>query len=77
MSREIRWIAEIGMALVMIAIGCLIVAGFVTLVRQENACWDSGYAMLVNYNGTAYCLGRDGRPETALVSELVATQGRH
>lgn len=77
MSREIRWIAEIGMTLVMIAIGCLIVAGFVTLLRQEDICWDNGYALPVNYNGTVYCLGKDGRPETVPLAELVATQGRH
>lgn len=76
MSREIRWMAEIGMALFVIAIGCLIVAGFVTLLRQEAACRAGGYAMLVKYDGVAYCLGRDGRPETALLSELLATQGR-
>ena len=54
----------------LLAFACLIASDFVVSVRQENACWAAGYELPVNYAGTCYCFGRDGRPDVVALASL-------
>lgn len=56
--------------LLLLAFACLIASDFVVSVRQENACWAAGYELPVNYAGTCYCFGRDGRPDVVALASL-------
>jgi len=65
-----HWILEVVAALFIVLMVCLLGALFIKGVRQESTCWRAGYETPLNYAGSAYCFGRDGRPEVVALATL-------
>lgn len=65
-----KWVVDVIAALLILLVICSLGAMLVVSVRQENACWRAGYEMPVNYGGTYYCFGREGRPEVVALAAV-------